>query len=121
MRDDRRYAELLSDMYTSTQSAVNYHLLQNLSVPCTTLCMPCRISCVCLCRPRPEDSAERRVELIDSLDTWHFEPHKLTEEAVLACTILLFEALLRTENMAADVGFSVGSCPFLFVPAAPPG
>jgi hypothetical protein len=63
-------------------------------------------------RPTNEKIPGNRQRLIDSLDTWHFEPHKLPEDAVLACTILLFEALLRTENMVQDIGLDMGRFDF---------
>ena len=44
----------------------------------------------------PQDVRER---LIHSLSSWHFEPHKLPEEEVVACSYILFEALYRIENM----------------------
>ncbi|THG98745.1 hypothetical protein EW145_g7374 [Phellinidium pouzarii] len=79
------YAELLSDMYTQTQSTVNQPVLPSL----------------------PTISATTRHRLIDALDSWHFEPHKLPDEEVLACTLLLFEALFRVEGMQETVGVSI--------------
>ena len=42
---------------------------------------------------------DTRQRLIHSLSSWHFEPHKLPEEEVLACSYILFEALYRIEHM----------------------
>ena len=52
----------------------------------------------------PTDIRER---LIASLDNWNFEPHKLPDEEVLYCTVLLFEILFRIEGMDEAVGISL--------------
>lgn len=52
-----------------------------------------------------QDTHER---LIHSLSSWHFEPHKLPEEEVIACSYILFEALYRIENMQETVSVSLG-------------
>lgn len=59
-------------------------------------------------RPMPTITSSTRQRLIDGLDSWHFEPHKLPDEDVLACTQLLFEALYRVEGMKESVGVSLG-------------
>ncbi|KAL5522537.1 hypothetical protein ACEPAG_8553 [Sanghuangporus baumii] len=79
------YAELLSDMYTETQNAVKQPVL---------------------C-PLPSISPGTRQRLIDILDDWHFEPHKLSDEEIIACTQLLFETLLRIEGMQQAVGVTL--------------
>ncbi|TFY76874.1 hypothetical protein EWM64_g7139 [Hericium alpestre] len=81
------YAELLSDMYTQTHAAVNTdeHL--------TLLVIP--------------DKTRRR--LIRSLDSWHFEPHKLPDEEVLFCSLILFEALFRIEGLPEAVQVSISA------------
>ncbi|GLB42300.1 putative phosphodiesterase [Lyophyllum shimeji] len=81
-----QFAELLGDMYTSTLHAVHEHDLE--FVP-TDL---------------PPDTRRR---LIRSLEQWHFEPHKLPEEELLSCTLILFEALYRIEGMEETVGVSM--------------
>ncbi len=40
-----------------------------------------------------------RERLIHSLSSWHFEPHKLPEEEIIACSYILFEALYRIEHL----------------------
>ncbi|KAI0367692.1 HD-domain/PDEase-like protein [Pilatotrama ljubarskyi] len=50
-----------------------------------------------------------RERLIHSLSSWHFEPHKLPEEEVIACSYILFEALYRIENMQETVSVSLNS------------
>lgn len=55
-------------------------------------------------------SNEVRCRLINTLDSWHFEPHKLLDDEVLACTLILFEALLRIEGMEETVGISMSEC-----------
>ena len=50
-----------------------------------------------------------RASLIDSLSRWHFEPHLLPEEHLLACTSLLFEALFRVSGMEEATGISMGT------------
>lgn len=80
------YAEFLSDMYTQTQSTVNYHL-----ATCTS----------------PVILNETRIQAIETLDSWNFEPSKLPEEEVLVCTIILFEALLCKEGMGDEINISL--------------
>lgn len=43
--------------------------------------------------------AETRTRLIQSLQGWHFEPHRLPDEEVVACTYIIFEALYRMQGM----------------------
>ena len=51
-----------------------------------------------------------RSRLIHSLDRWYFEPHRLPDEEVLACTLLLFEALFRIEGMREAVPLTMRLC-----------
>ncbi|KAF5379076.1 hypothetical protein D9615_005977 [Tricholomella constricta] len=81
-----KFAELLGDMYTSTLHAVNE--LGSEFAP-------------------PDLSLDARRRLIRSLERWHFEPHKLSEEELLACTLILFEALYRIEGMEEAIGVSM--------------
>ncbi|KAG1753517.1 uncharacterized protein EDB91DRAFT_401488 [Suillus paluster] len=83
---ETRYAELLSDMYTHTQTTVNHHVhdLSPIVIPPHT-----------------------RAHLIEYLDSWHFEPHNLPEEEVLFCAQILFESLFRIEHMREDIGVSL--------------
>ncbi|KIP06366.1 hypothetical protein PHLGIDRAFT_119069 [Phlebiopsis gigantea 11061_1 CR5-6] len=83
-----RYAEVLIDVRAHTETIVNCEQTHVNSPPITI-------------------SREARSRLINSLDSWHFEPHKLPEEEVLSCTYLLFEALFRTQGMQEDVGVSL--------------
>lgn len=78
-----QFAELLSEMYTQTLNAVNEHTSEYVPASLTT---------------------PARSRLIRSLDCWHFEPHRLPEEEILACTIILFEVLYRIEGMEEAVG-----------------
>lgn len=78
-----QYAELLSDMYNQTLNAVNEHNSEYVPMSLRT---------------------PTRSRLIRSLDCWHFEPHKLPEEEILACTMILFEVLYRIEGMEEAVG-----------------
>ncbi|KAK7035532.1 3',5'-cyclic-nucleotide phosphodiesterase [Paramarasmius palmivorus] len=81
-----RFAELLSDMYNETSNAVNERDAEF----------------------APTDlPAETRTRLIQSLDSWNFEPHKLPDEEVLSCTMILFEALFRIEGMMESVGVTL--------------
>ncbi|KAJ4495882.1 hypothetical protein C8J55DRAFT_553636 [Lentinula edodes] len=81
-----RFAELLTDMYNETSNAVNERDAEF----------------------APTDlPSETRTRLIHSLDSWNFEPHKLPDEEVLACTMMLFEALFRIEHMQVSVGLSL--------------
>ena len=52
-------------------------------------------------------STETRFRLIQSLESWKFEPHKLPEEELLACTLILFEGLYRIEGIEEAVGVSL--------------
>ncbi|KAG6841493.1 hypothetical protein C0991_010351 [Blastosporella zonata] len=81
-----KFAELLVDMYASTLHAVNE--LSSDIVPADL-------------------SHETRGRLIKSMDKWEFEPHKLPEEELLACTLILFEALYRIEGMEEAIGVSM--------------
>lgn len=62
----------------------------------------------------PTDIRER---LIASLDNWNFEPHKLPDEEVLYCTMLLFEVLFRIEGMDEAVGISISKQSVVFEPS----
>lgn len=81
------YAELLSDMYTQTQSTVNFHF---------STFTPLVIH------------GQTRERWIESLDSWNFEPNKLPEEEVLTCTYILFESLMCREGMQSDTSISLG-------------
>lgn len=52
---------------------------------------------------------DTRTRLVQSLAGWNFEPHKLPEEQVLACSYILFEALFRIEGMQDAVGLSLSN------------
>lgn len=81
-----QFAELLGDMYHETVHAVNERGSEFI----------------------PTDlSTETRFRLIESLDSWKFEPHKLPEEELLACTLILFEGLYRIEGIEDAVGVSL--------------
>ncbi|KIK68464.1 hypothetical protein GYMLUDRAFT_719559 [Collybiopsis luxurians FD-317 M1] len=81
-----RFAELLTDMYSETLNAVNERDTEFAPTDLPT---------------------ETRIRLIHSLDSWGFEPHNLPDEEVLACTMMLFEALFRIENMQDCLGISL--------------
>jgi len=51
---------------------------------------------------------KRRAELIRSMDSWNFEPHKLPEHEVLYCSLVIFEALFRLEGLLDTVPVSIG-------------
>ncbi|KDQ58673.1 hypothetical protein JAAARDRAFT_57566 [Jaapia argillacea MUCL 33604] len=57
--------------------------------------------------PRHPIPADVRLKLINLLDSWEFEPHKLQEEELLAASIILFETVLSISGMALDVGVSL--------------
>ncbi|KAG6828347.1 hypothetical protein H0H92_008286 [Tricholoma furcatifolium] len=89
-----KFAELLIDMYTSTLHAVNE--MGSEFVPAN---LP----------------NETRTRLIKSMDKWEFEPHKLPEEELLACTLILFEALLRIQGMEEAIGVTMEQItPFVY-------
>ncbi|TFK46808.1 HD-domain/PDEase-like protein [Heliocybe sulcata] len=80
---EAEYAELLSDMYTHTQSHTCADGTVTPDVPLTP---------------------EARLRLIRSLDSWNFEPHKLLDEEMISCTLILFESLYRIPGMQEEVG-----------------
>lgn len=84
---ETRYAEVLSDMYSQTLNVSEFNE----------------------CLPRTVLPPDTRKKLIESLDSWNFEPHKLSGEHVLACTLLLFESLFRLEGMQEEVGISLSA------------
>ncbi|KAF9225714.1 HD-domain/PDEase-like protein [Gyrodon lividus] len=83
---ETRYAELLSEMYTQTQTTINHHIMDLSPI---------------------EIPAETRTRLIRALDSWHFEPHKLPDDEVLFCAQILFESLFRIDKMQNDTGVSL--------------
>ncbi|OCH89218.1 HD-domain/PDEase-like protein [Obba rivulosa] len=78
------YAEVLIDVRAHTESILNMEPVQS----------PAFVYM--------ED--DTRCRLIESLCSWNFEPHKLPEEEVIACSYILFEALYRIEGMQDAVG-----------------
>ncbi|KAI0716394.1 HD-domain/PDEase-like protein [Earliella scabrosa] len=80
---ETRYAEVLIDVRLHTETIVNQ---EGDHVPSFV----------------DMDQATRE-RLIHSLSSWHFEPHKLPEEEVIACSYILFEALYRIEHMCETV------------------
>ncbi|KAG6897422.1 hypothetical protein C0992_001736 [Termitomyces sp. T32_za158] len=89
-----KFAELLVDMYTSTLHAVNEQGSDFIPV---------------------ELPPSTRSRLIKSMETWEFEPHKLTEEELLACTFILFEVLYRIEGLEEAIGVSMKQItPFVY-------
>ncbi|KAJ7204764.1 high-affinity phosphodiesterase [Mycena pura] len=86
-----RYAELLGDMYTQTLNAANHH---------TTDCSSPRLS------------PDTRPCLIAALDAWNFEPQLLpSEDHVVECAVLIFEALFRIEGLQQAVDVSIEQIP----------
>jgi hypothetical protein len=81
-----RFAELLMDMYNETLNAVNERDAEFAPTDLPT---------------------ETRTRLIHSLDDWGFEPHKLPDEEVLACTMMLFEALFCIEDLQETLAISL--------------
>ncbi|THV04194.1 HD-domain/PDEase-like protein [Dendrothele bispora CBS 962.96] len=85
------FAELLSDMYNETM-----HAVQEPQESLSFISEPMEI-------PR-----EMREKLVQALDEWEFEPHKLQDEdEVIGCTMILFEALFRIQGMREDVGITL--------------
>ncbi|KAJ7689385.1 hypothetical protein B0H17DRAFT_1202282 [Mycena rosella] len=90
-----RFAELLSDMYTQTLHAVNEYTAVGYVLSVSADLPP-----------------ETRSRLIAALDGWNFEPRMLpNEDHVVACAVILFEALFRIEGMAETVGISFAQIP----------
>ncbi|CCL98761.1 uncharacterized protein FIBRA_00766 [Fibroporia radiculosa] len=79
-----RYAEVLIDVRAHTETIVHQESVQ--SPPFTAL-----------------DQTTRH-RLVLSLSSWNFEPHKLPEEEIVACSYILFEALFRIQGMEDAVG-----------------
>ncbi|GJE96534.1 3',5'-cyclic-nucleotide phosphodiesterase [Phanerochaete sordida] len=85
---ETRYAEVLIDVRAHTETIVNSEPVYSSS-------------------PMIAVDEETRRSLIKSLDSWHFEPHKLPEEQILVCTYILFEALFRVQGMQEAIGVSL--------------
>jgi hypothetical protein len=97
------FAELLSDMYNHTHTVINAHERSYVHW----------FSCVFsfsfpIIRAPIDVSLERRAELIRSLDSWNFEPHKLPENEVLYCSLVIFEALFRLDGLLDMIPVSIG-------------
>ncbi|PCH39434.1 HD-domain/PDEase-like protein [Wolfiporia cocos MD-104 SS10] len=80
---ETRYAEVLIDVRAHTESILNSE--------------PAHFADIALA-----DATRHR--LVRSLCAWNFEPHKLPEEEVLACSYILFEALFRIDGLQHAVG-----------------
>ncbi|KAF8183132.1 hypothetical protein BJ912DRAFT_906054 [Pholiota molesta] len=83
---ETHFAELLGDMYTQSNSSVNDNSPN---------------------APPTELPSSVRSRLIHSLDRWHFEPHKLPDEELIECTLILFEVLFRVEGMKEAIPVSM--------------
>lgn len=59
------------------------------------------------CRPSLVITEEDRLVLINSLDLWTFEPHKLTSDDCLACTLLIFDSLYHIEGFKEAIGIDL--------------
>ncbi|KAH8829292.1 hypothetical protein DL96DRAFT_1597541, partial [Flagelloscypha sp. PMI_526] len=82
---ETKFAELIVQLKVELESAVTHAI-----VPST-----------------PPPSVAERARLIHLLDTWCFEPYNLTRDEIMNCTVLLFEALLRTEGLQEELGISL--------------
>ena len=102
------FAEMLSDMYTETLNSVNENSLEM----CVFVILHCILSLIIDHSIPANLSESARSRLIHSLDRWYFEPHRLPDEEVLACTLLLFEALFRIEGMREAVPLTMRKCLF---------
>ncbi|CEL57346.1 hypothetical protein RSOLAG1IB_02085 [Rhizoctonia solani AG-1 IB] len=130
IQGDAMYAELLSQMYTQTGAAVE---------GATSDTSPSHTSPYPAGRPHsasdphipfaysvddlpqangtpatytsPAPNPVHREHLISLLDRWEFEPHKLSEEDVLACAGLLFEAAFEIDGLQEDVGVCYDQIP----------
>ena len=61
-----------------------------------------------------EVSPERRVQLINQLGSWSFEPYKLPDEEAIVCTEIIFESLLRIEGIETKLSIGMDRIrPFL--------
>ncbi|KAH9848356.1 HD-domain/PDEase-like protein [Lenzites betulinus] len=102
---ETRYAETLIDLRAHTETMVSqdtpYVPLAVHSRPCSHIPQS-----YCVLSDLDRDAQER---LVHSLSSWHFEPHKLPEEEVIACSYILFEALYRIENMQETVSVPLSS------------
>ncbi|GBE83754.1 HD-domain/PDEase-like protein [Sparassis crispa] len=78
-KGETKYAEVLIDVRAHTETVINLEAMPDLSF--TALENPIR------------------TRLVEFLGSWNFEPQKLPDEEILACTYVLFEALFRIEGM----------------------
>ena len=102
-----RYAEVLIDVRAQTEIIVNSEQPYAKSVVISSNCIPRPVFKFVSSLPPITIDHDTRSRLIESLGSWHFEPHKLPENQVLACTYILFEALFRIRGMQEDVGVSL--------------
>lgn len=100
-----QYAELLGDMYTQTLHAVNEHGSHSY-VRLSNIMDRSRLISTSIPADLPLDTRRR---LIQSLERWHFEPHKLRDDEVLSCALILFEGLFRIEGMEEATGVTMST------------
>ncbi|KAI0764545.1 hypothetical protein BD413DRAFT_482506 [Trametes elegans] len=86
---ETRYAEVLIDVRMHTETMVSQECGDHI-------------------HPFVDLDRDTRERLINSLSSWHFEPLKLPEEEVIACSYILFEALYRIENLQDIVPVQLG-------------
>ncbi|CAE6495015.1 unnamed protein product [Rhizoctonia solani] len=118
LQADAMYAELLSQMYTQTGAAVDGatsdsnspypagrpHSASDPHIPFAySVDDPPQANGTPHIYTSPTPDPVHREHLISLLDHWEFEPHKLSDEDVLACAGLLFQAAFEIEGLQEDV------------------
>ncbi|CAE6435846.1 unnamed protein product [Rhizoctonia solani] len=131
LQGDAMYAELLSQMYTQTGATVDGatsdfhsnspypagrpHSASDPHIPFAySVDDPPQANGTPTPYTSPTPDPVHREHLISLLDRWEFEPHKLSDEDVLACAGLLFEAAFEIDGLQEDVGVGLDQLgPFL--------
>ncbi|KAG8729500.1 3',5'-cyclic-nucleotide phosphodiesterase [Ceratobasidium sp. 423] len=124
---DAMYAELLSQMYTQTGAAVDGatsdssnspypagrpHSASDPHIPFAySVDDPPQANGTPQAYTSPTPDPAHREHLISLLDRWEFEPHKLSDEDVLACAGLLFQAAFEIDGLQEDVRVTFDQIP----------
>ncbi|CAE6434818.1 unnamed protein product [Rhizoctonia solani] len=127
LQGDAMYAELLSQMYTQTGAAVEGATSDSHSSPYApgrphsasdphipfaySVDDPPQANGTPHTYTSPTPDPAHREHLISLLDRWEFEPHKLSDEDVLECAGLLFQAAFEIDGLQEDVGVTFDQLP----------
>ncbi|KAH7345359.1 hypothetical protein B0J17DRAFT_712954 [Rhizoctonia solani] len=128
LQGDAMYAELLSQMYTQTGATVEGatsdsshsspyapgrpHSASDPHIPFAySVDDPPQANGTPQTYTSPTPDPAHREHLISLLDRWEFEPHKLSDQDVLECAGLLFQAAFEIDGLQEDVGVTFDQLP----------